>query len=330
MAILLIEDNEKHYKGLYDFISTCMLRSCFPESIQNNTTFISAVRHWLTKGDWPDGDHKLGRYLDLDPDVIILDMELDETQGVLGGKKVLEIIRKTEKTKYTPVLILTSSEFEHVDDCFRHNDYFANYYLNKSLDGKTTLSNEFFEKRLHPVLHMLTNWKAIASSNTVDAHRTMLNQLDEIYKMIEAQNGLINASVNEVLNSIATSAEEIITLSKIHLRIIQVQVKEKDPRLNNLIDNFVANFSGYNFSNFPEVQNKRDQIAEFFLKSKDEMKKILKKGVEEKAKDEFMEYVEDKIKEIAGCDSDSTLTVAVAKIIYQTVGQTWKIIKFDA
>lgn len=327
MAILVIEDNPKHFKYIHDFASNEMLHSTSPDSEKENVAFITALRSWLTEDAWINDINVLSNYLDKEYDVILLDMELEESLGALSGKKVLEVIRNSKNNKYTPVLILTTYEFEEVDTCFRHKDYFANYYMSKSLNGEV-LSNKFFENRLRPVLHMLINWKSVAFSN-YDAHQIMITQLDEITKLIKAESGLLNTKVDDVMNAINMKSEEIIILTKIHLRIVQAQVKENDPRLGLLIDNFVDNFRGHDFSEFPMVQSKRDQIADFFKNSKNDLRRLLREGVEEKVKDEFMEYVEINVKKIAGCDEDTPLTLVVAKLLYKTIAQTWKFIKFE-
>jgi two-component system response regulator len=73
-----------------------------------------------------------GRYAGRDPRerpvVILLDLKLPR----LGGLEVLERLRQDERTKHTPVVILTTSTEQ--DDMMKAGDLHANSYVRKPVD----------------------------------------------------------------------------------------------------------------------------------------------------------------------------------------------------
>ena len=74
-----------------------------------------------------EGQHA-GRDTREQPVVILLDLKLPR----LGGLQVLERLRQDERTKYTPVVILTTSTEQ--DDMIRAGALHANSYVRKPVD----------------------------------------------------------------------------------------------------------------------------------------------------------------------------------------------------
>lgn len=75
-----------------------------------------------------------GRDTNLQPQLILLDLKLPK----VGGLEVLQQLRADERTKYVPVVILTSSkEQRDIIACF---DNGANSYIRKPVDFEQFLS----------------------------------------------------------------------------------------------------------------------------------------------------------------------------------------------
>lgn len=72
--------------------------------------------------------HHAGRDTREQPVVILLDLKLPR----LGGLEVLERLRLDERTKHTPVVILTTSTEQ--DDMIKAGDLHANSYVRKPVD----------------------------------------------------------------------------------------------------------------------------------------------------------------------------------------------------
>jgi two-component system response regulator len=77
-----------------------------------------------------EGTHS-GRDVRLQPVVVLLDLKLPR----LSGLEVLERIRQDDRTKYTPVVILTTSTEQH--DLHKAGDLHANSYVRKPVDFDT-------------------------------------------------------------------------------------------------------------------------------------------------------------------------------------------------
>jgi two-component system response regulator len=123
-TILLVEDNEDDV--------TLTLRAFNKINIRNKIVTAGdgeeAIDYLLCKGKFEERNP-----LDL-PSVILLDLKLPKVNGF----EVLKAIRKNEKTKYLPVVILTSSK-EEQDICEGYK-LGANSYIRKPVD-----SENFFE-----------------------------------------------------------------------------------------------------------------------------------------------------------------------------------------
>jgi two-component system response regulator len=74
-----------------------------------------------------EGRHA-GRDVREQPVVVLLDLKLPR----IGGLQVLERLRQDERTKYTPVVILTTSTEQ--DDMMKAGDLHANSYVRKPVD----------------------------------------------------------------------------------------------------------------------------------------------------------------------------------------------------
>lgn len=77
-----------------------------------------------------EGAHA-GRDTREQPVVVLLDLKLPR----LGGLEVLERIRRDDRTKYIPVVILTTSTEQ--DDLIKAGDLHANSYVRKPVDFDT-------------------------------------------------------------------------------------------------------------------------------------------------------------------------------------------------
>jgi len=74
-----------------------------------------------------EGSHA-GRDTREQPVVVLLDLKLPK----LGGLEVLERIRQDDRTKYIPVVVLTTSTEQ--DDIIKAGDLHANSYVRKPVD----------------------------------------------------------------------------------------------------------------------------------------------------------------------------------------------------
>jgi CheY-like chemotaxis protein len=123
-VILLVEDNPDDVE--------LTLRAFEKNNIANNIVVtkdgVEALDYLFCKGDYSDRDMQ-----DI-PRIILLDLKLPK----LDGLQVLERLRADERTKLTPVIILTSSKEEQ--DLINGYRTGANSYVRKPVDF-----NEFVE-----------------------------------------------------------------------------------------------------------------------------------------------------------------------------------------
>jgi two-component system, response regulator len=118
-VILLIEDNDS------DEILT--VRALRKHNIANEIVIVrdgaEALEFLFARGEYADRDP-----FDL-PTVAILDLNLPK----IGGLDVLRAIRGDDRTKYLPVVVLTSSAEE--EDVLRSYDLGANAYVRKPVEA---------------------------------------------------------------------------------------------------------------------------------------------------------------------------------------------------
>lgn len=118
-VILLIEDNDS------DEILT--VRALRKHNIANEIAIVrdgaEALDFLFAQGDYADRDP-----LDL-PTVALLDLNLPK----IGGLDVLRAIRQDDRTRYLPVVVLTSSAEE--EDVLRSYDFGANAYVRKPVEA---------------------------------------------------------------------------------------------------------------------------------------------------------------------------------------------------
>ena len=110
MKILLVEDNPGDIRLIVETISEGRL----PLSVNVARDGEEAVK-MITAGAF-------------EPDIIMLDLELPRKSGL----EVLEALRANEKTKLTPVIVLSSSESEA--DITRAYELHANCYVTKPIN----------------------------------------------------------------------------------------------------------------------------------------------------------------------------------------------------
>ncbi len=109
-TILLVEDNASDEK----LTVLAFLKSGVPSEIVVARDGAAAIQHLL-------GDHAL-------PALVLLDLKLPK----LDGLEVLEQLRKNERTKLLPVVVLTASREE--EDVLRSYQLGANAYVRKPVE----------------------------------------------------------------------------------------------------------------------------------------------------------------------------------------------------
>jgi two-component system response regulator len=120
-AILLVEDNN-------DDVELTLM--AFEKARITNPVVIA--RDGVQALDYLFGQGKhAGRDMRDQPVVVLLDLKLPR----LGGLEVLERLRQDERTKYTPVVILTTSTEQ--DDMIKAGNLHANSYVRKPVDFDT-------------------------------------------------------------------------------------------------------------------------------------------------------------------------------------------------
>jgi two-component system response regulator len=116
--ILLVEDNPDD--------ETLTLRALKKNHVINEIFILrdgeEALDYLFCRGSYA------GRDFRHQPEVILLDLKLPKISGI----EVLKSIRKTENTKYLPVVILTSSDEEK--DLVESYKFGANSYIKKPVD----------------------------------------------------------------------------------------------------------------------------------------------------------------------------------------------------
>ena len=122
--ILLVEDNPDD--------EALTLRALKKNNVANEVIVardgVEALDYLFGKGAYE------GRDTTIQPQLILLDLKLPK----VGGLEVLQQLRDDNKTKYIPVVVLTSSkEQRDIVACY---DYGANSYIRKPVDFEQFLS----------------------------------------------------------------------------------------------------------------------------------------------------------------------------------------------
>ena len=115
IQILLVEDNEG------DIVLTL---EAFEDAYLKNSVAVvrdgeEAIQYLTKQGDYQNA---------LVPDIILLDINLPK----IDGKEVLSYIKKHDKLKCIPVVMLTTSSSEK--DILESYDGYANCYITKPMD----------------------------------------------------------------------------------------------------------------------------------------------------------------------------------------------------
>ena len=118
MTILLVEDNpDDELLAL-----RALKKSSIPSEVVDARDGVEALDYVFGRGQYQ------GRDLSLQPKVVLLDLKLPK----LDGLEVLRCIRKDDRTRRVPVVLITSSdEKQDMLDCYESG---ANSYLNKPVD----------------------------------------------------------------------------------------------------------------------------------------------------------------------------------------------------
>ena len=117
-AILLVEDNR-------DDVELTLM--AFDRARITNRVVVAQDGVEALDYVFGEGGHA-GRDTREQPVVVLLDLKLPR----LGGLEVLERMRQDERTKYVPVVILTTSTEQ--DDMLKAGDLHANSYVRKPVD----------------------------------------------------------------------------------------------------------------------------------------------------------------------------------------------------
>ncbi len=117
-VILLVEDNPDD--------EILMLRALEKNHIANEVAVardgVEALDYLFARGQYE------GRDVNLTPQLMLLDLKLPK----IGGLEVLQQLRADERTRYIPVVILTSSSEQ--EDLLRSYDLGANSFVQKPVD----------------------------------------------------------------------------------------------------------------------------------------------------------------------------------------------------
>ncbi len=117
-VILLVEDNPDD--------EILMLRALEKNHIANEVAVtrdgVEALDYLFARGKYE------GRDVNLTPQLMLLDLKLPK----IGGLEVLQQLRADERTRYIPVVILTSSSEQ--EDLLRSYDLGANSFVQKPVD----------------------------------------------------------------------------------------------------------------------------------------------------------------------------------------------------
>ncbi len=117
MRILLVEDNP----GDADLTCESLSESVLQPDISVAVDGEDAIHYLLREGKYADVDQ---------PDLIVLDLNLPK----MDGREVLATVKKHEKLRLVPIVVLTTSDAER--DVMQSYSLGANCYVTKPVDLK--------------------------------------------------------------------------------------------------------------------------------------------------------------------------------------------------
>lgn len=133
IEILLVEDNPND--------AELTIRGLRKNKIANNILHISDGEKAL-EFFFAEGEYK-GRNMNMPPKIVILDLKLPKVSGI----EILQKVKSDERTKFIPIVVLTSSKEE--SDVVESYKYGANSYIVKPVD---------FNKFLEAIKHLGIYW----------------------------------------------------------------------------------------------------------------------------------------------------------------------------
>lgn len=310
-AILIIEDTQADYRKIDNFLTTKGY-SCHPTS-SNFAEFLKNVQNYLGDTDGAlrktAGDYLNSFLKDLSPKLIILDIKLLPNESDLSGLTFLEFIRN--RYPYVPVVILTIHTFDEISSSFTGGQK-SNYFLNKILNN-VSLSDELLQRRLAPVITMLMYWYEISYSKK-EIFEAMKSHEEALISFFDERFGILENNVAQISNNI----EELKRYADVLLRIAQYNVSKNDKKAGEIVDNFIGEFT--KITDVPQISANKKKLMEALIKSKDDLRKIIKGEIEK----DIAAYVKETFKEIIGVDEDESITKAILLTSCKAIGSAWK------
>ena len=117
MNILLVEDNE----GDIELVKRAFKKAEVPTTLSVVNDGMEALEYLTKQGHFVDTQQ---------PDLILLDLNMPR----MGGREFLEAVKKDEKLRSIPVIMLTSSSSpKDIRDCYERH---VNCYIRKPFDTR--------------------------------------------------------------------------------------------------------------------------------------------------------------------------------------------------
>jgi CheY-like chemotaxis protein len=312
-TILVVEDTESDFLKLSEFLKRLGCDS-YPEREEYHE-FIDNVRYYLSEGSQDKiskgADYLKSKLGSIEPQLILLDVQLKCDSKDRSGEKFLKFLRK--QYRYVPVLILSVHPFDEITSMFTE-DSKANYYLNKTLYDNVTLSEEFLEKRLDPVITMLLYWEEVAYSKS-DIYEALEARDDKLFSHLDKRIGILKYDISEVLGNLNELRKHV----DVQMRMVQFNLAKNDKKAEELVENFIAEIAI--ITDVPVISNNKIDIVEKLENAKEEIMKIFKGEIEE----DITSFVADTLKEIIGIEEDETFTKAVLRCVWKAIGKGWRL-----
>ncbi|MBM3713788.1 MAG: response regulator [Actinobacteria bacterium] len=311
--ILIVEDTQDDYNKIYKFL-TINGYTVYPQNNDFNK-YLENVQNYV-KDTNELSKYNASEYLnnffkDMNPELIILDIQLLPKEGDRSGLKFLPFLRN--QYPYVPILILTIHTFGEISAAYA-GDNKANYYLCKILNNENlNLSEEFFNTRLAPVINMLLYWHRVSYS-TGDIHDSLKSHMEELFAYLEKEFCILKYDINQISNNL----HDLKNHTEILLRVAQYNIASNDKKATEMIEKFIDEFSL--ITNVPKISQNKTELVISLRKAKTELVKIVKKEIDK----DIGAFISETFKEIIGADEDESVTKAVLLSLCKGIGKVWK------